>query len=100
ATDVVQPGQSVQNEDVTCDLVAGAYSDETSASHNALSPYSGLSLVLLHEFTTPGAAVLNCGHPLAAASTVSFMGLSFVKITAIRVGGLTNPGNLNTVQSP
>jgi len=99
ATDVSEPGQT-GNESVTCDLVAGADSDSTFASHDALSPYSGLSLVVLHEFTTPGTAVLNCGHPFAAASTVSYMGLSGIKLTAIKVGGLTNPENLKGAPSP
>jgi hypothetical protein len=71
---------------VTCRLIAGGDTDDSSANVDAASPMP-LSLLVVHNFTAAGAVSFQCGRSGALAANVSQ-----IKIAAIGVQSLTNTG--------
>lgn len=71
---------------VVCQLVAGGDYDE-SAVLGSTQPLT-LSLNVVHDFSSAGSASLRCQTVGGAGGAASF-----IKITAIRVGNLTNVGS-------
>jgi hypothetical protein len=73
-------------ETVECDLRAGGDSDRIWDSHDGILAYSSVALNVVHQFTGPGTADLNCGHVFTAGDTT----LLDIKITAIRLATVSN----------
>lgn len=73
-------------ESVKCELVAGGDFDQGFATHDAVTPYTSISLNVAHQFSAAGTAALNCGHVFTNGKTT----LGFVKISAVRVATLSN----------
>jgi len=71
---------------VTCRLIAGGGTDDSSANVDAASPMP-MSLLVVHNFTAAGAISFQCGRSGALAANVSH-----IKIAAIGVQSLTNSG--------
>jgi len=73
---------------LTCELVAGADFDrsDTVLTGNSVpyADYAALSLNVMHDFKAPGKVLLKCtGNGVTTTA-------SWIKITAIRLGSLTN----------
>ena len=71
---------------VTCQLAAGSDNDQSQTWVQAGLPWT-LSNNVVHEFTAAGSVDLKCAYP--GSGTVN---ANFIKITAIKVGSLTNSG--------
>jgi hypothetical protein len=80
------PGGPTAFGNVTCTLTAGADSDESQTL--VLSPYVWtLANNVVHEFTAAGSVDFKCAFPGTGTANANF-----IKITAIKVGSLTNSG--------
>jgi hypothetical protein len=71
---------------VTCRLIAGTDTDDSSANVDAASPMP-ISLLVAHNFTAAGTVSFQCGRSGVLAANVSQ-----IKIAAIGVQSLTNTG--------
>ena len=71
---------------VTCRLIAGTDTDDSSANVDAASPMP-ISLLVAHNFTAAGTVSFQCGRSAVLAANVSN-----IKIAAIGVQNLTNTG--------
>lgn len=80
------PPISGLNEHVRCNLEAGTDFDRVVVNHDAATAFVSMSLNVVHEFTSPDAVALRCGHDFTSGST----DLLFIKISAVEVGALSN----------
>ncbi|MCT9931667.1 hypothetical protein N5079_15745 [Planotetraspora sp. A-T 1434] len=71
---------------VRCALWAGVDNDQSIVDHDGNISGVPIALNVVHDFTTPGQAVLTCGHDVVSGQT----DLGMIKITAISTGSLVN----------